>query len=86
MPKVILEKLDVGNNLTTSPAIKPLTTPRSLQAGDNTSSKNKSSNAKIDPDVNSSPFYQNTKSLVLLLFGVTLIFAMLKIIKKLWQE
>ena len=86
MPKVILEKLDVGNNLTTSPVIKPLTTPRSLQAGDNTSSKNKSSNEKIDPDVNSSPFYQNTKSLVLLLFGVTFIFAMLKIIKKLWQE
>lgn len=86
MPKVILEKLDVGNNLTTSPVIKPLTTPRSLQAGDNTSSKNKSSDEKIDPDVNSSPFYQNTKSLVLLLFGVTFIFAMLKIIKKLWQE
>ena len=86
MPKVVLEKLDISNNMTESPVIKPLTTPRSLQAGDKVLSKNNSTAEKIDSDRNSRPFYQNTKSLAFLLFGVLFIFAMLKIIKKLWQE
>ncbi|MAX11297.1 MAG: hypothetical protein CL710_03055 [Chloroflexi bacterium] len=86
MPKVILEKLDIGNNMTASPVIKPLTTPRSLQAGDKALSKNNSTAEKIDSDRNSRPFYQNTKSLAFLLFGALFIFGMLKIIKKLWQE
>ena len=86
MPIVTLEKLDINSNAITTPVIKPLATPQSLQAGKTAPSVNQSFN---DLDVNNqknAAFYKNSKSIVALFFAITFMLIMLKIIKKLWQE
>tara|TARA_Y100001970_G_C14254367_1_gene874137 strand:- start:5723 stop:7123 length:1401 start_codon:yes stop_codon:yes gene_type:complete len=85
MPIVTLEKLDRSSNAITTPVIKPLATPQSLQAGDIAPSASQSFNDQGD-DQDRSSFYENPKSIVALFFGITFMLIMLKVIKKLWQE
>ncbi len=86
MPEIILEKLDSNSNLTSSPVIKPLSTPRSLQANDTAASTNQSINNQKVIEENNNSFYNNPKNIIILFAGIIFMLVMSKIIKKLWQE